>query len=309
MQFNAFVFPSPRPSYTHSELYGNLIYIPKDTAQWAITAPFVSFHLSGSVRNKESVLSCYGAFKAPCIPCLFLPAKHPTNKILIHFHGNAEDVGLTRDLLKLLRKELRVHVLAMEYRGYGVYTGSPTEGSLLQDAELLYLYVTTVFRFAPQNVILFGRSIGSGPACYLASKYPLHSLILMSAFTSLREVVKGFVGPLLQYLVAERFDNKEWLRTAQCPVFVVHGKKDGIVPPAHAEELCSVVKSSAKLHTPMEMDHNSFSFMQDFVYPLLMFYEEQGLSMYYRLKNSAGDKAEGSEAKLCIPIRAFNRPN
>ena len=316
MQFNSLVFPSPLPSYTHSSLYGSLIYIPKDVGQWSITAPFVSFPLSLKLRRKEVLLSQHGSHKGACVPCLFLPCKLPSNKILLHFHGNAEDVALTLDLLKLIRKELKVNILAMEYRGYGVYEGDSAANVILQDAETVFLYLTSVLRFPAEDIIVFGRSIGSGPACYLASKYNLHSLILMSAFTSLRDVVKGFVGSFLQFIVAERFNNKAWLAKAKCPVFIVHGKKDEIVSPSHAEELCAALKSSHQLHMPDDMDHNSFGFLQDFVCPLMDFYERLGLSLDHRLKDAANTSGSDAEcdptaecSKFYISIKAFNRPS
>ncbi|MDR3547190.1 MAG: alpha/beta hydrolase [Candidatus Pacebacteria bacterium] len=326
MQFNSIVFPHPRASYTSAELYGNLIYIPRDSEQWTITAPFVSFSLAANIRDKQSALRPCGSFTGPCVPCLFLPTKRQTTKILIHFHGNAEDVGQARKLLKTIRHELHVHVIAVEYRGYGVYReGEPAADSLLEDADLVYRYITTVLHFSPEDVIVFGRSIGSGPSCYLASKYSLHSLVLMSGFTSLREVAKGFVGSVLQFLVAERFENKEWLGSARCPVFIVHGRRDHLVPPKHALALRDAVKSQVKLHMPEDMDHNSFSFLQDFIYPLLQFYEEQGLSVDYRLKESATNttgsgssrsecgaegelESPGAAVKFYIPIKSFNRP-
>lgn len=55
------------------------------------------------------------------IPCLYLPCETAGNKLLIYFHGNAEDVGLAFDLLSSVGEELKMHVLAVEYPGYGLY--------------------------------------------------------------------------------------------------------------------------------------------------------------------------------------------
>ena len=58
------------------------------------------------------------------IPCLFLPHDEGATKILIYFHGNAEDIGLAFDLLCMIGHRLQVHVIAVEYPGYGLYKAS-----------------------------------------------------------------------------------------------------------------------------------------------------------------------------------------
>jgi abhydrolase domain-containing protein 17 len=107
------------------------------------------------------------------IPCLYLPcdADEGGNKIVIYFHGNAEDIGLAFDLLYMFGTKMRMHVLAVEYPGYGLYKGSkPDEMKMRADADTIYDYLTTVVGIKEQDVILWGRSMGSGPSSYLASR-------------------------------------------------------------------------------------------------------------------------------------------
>ena len=79
------------------------------------------------------------------IPCLYLPYDDPSSKILIYFHANAEDIGVAYDLLLLIGEQLKVHVLAVEYPGYGLYKSSPPdEHKMKQDAVIVYDYLTTV---------------------------------------------------------------------------------------------------------------------------------------------------------------------
>jgi len=59
------------------------------------------------------------------IPCLFMPNASGSSKLMIYFHGNAEDVGYASDLLDYIRTLLKVHVIAVEYPGYGIYDGYP----------------------------------------------------------------------------------------------------------------------------------------------------------------------------------------
>jgi pimeloyl-ACP methyl ester carboxylesterase len=127
---------------------------------------------------------------------LFLHYSLTTNKILIYFHGNAEDIGNSKDLLTVVKTYLKINCLAMEYPGYGIYkrrgssyfsNGSEesSEKTLLEDAHYLMEYLTKVLGIKPSDIILLGRSIGSGPATEMASIYNPSALILISAFTSL----------------------------------------------------------------------------------------------------------------------------
>ena len=300
MQLNFLVFPKPAASYTHSELFGKLIYVPKDSRQWAVTAPYVTSKCVSVLQEQEEKLKPYGGHRGECIPCLYLPWSDPSSKVLIYFHGNAEDLKLTQELMDVVRGNLQVHVIVMEYEGYGVYEGSTAADKILRDAEIVFHYVLQALGFSTKDVILFGRSIGSGPACLLASKYSVHSLILMSAFTSLRAVVKGYVGSLMQYLVADRFNNREYIKTVQCPVFFMHGKKDDIVPCQQSEELKQSLSSHSRLHMPEDMDHNCFDFEKDFIIPLLDYY-------YSELKFTS-EPQPPQTGFITLPIKAFNKP-
>ena len=109
----------------------------------------------------------------------------------------------------------------------------------MQDSEAVYEYLTAKLNIKPRNILLFGRSIGSGPATYLASKRETGALILMSAFTSIRAVVKDFAGKWAQYLIKERFNNFEAIPKVKCPVFFVHGQRDNLIPFSHSQDLHS----------------------------------------------------------------------
>lgn len=128
--------------------------------------------------------------------------------------------------------------MAVEYPGYGLYHGTPNEATIKQDAEAVYDFLIKI-RVKPQNTIIFGRSIGSGPATHLASCRKVGALVLMSAFTSIRDAVKDFVGKWAQYLVKQKFNNLEAIAKVTCPTFLIHGQKDTLIPFAHSEALHS----------------------------------------------------------------------
>ena len=132
-----------------------------------------------------------------------------------------------------------MNVMAIEYPGYGLYNGNIDDDRILQDAEYVYDYLTIKLKVNPLDIIVFGRSIGSGPASWLASKRRIGVLVLMSAFTSIRAVVKDIAGVVAQYLVRERFCNIDCMPKVTSPVFLVHGLQDRLISYRHSQALKS----------------------------------------------------------------------
>lgn len=101
------------------------------------------------------------------------------------------------DILTVNFYVLQVHVLAMEYPGYGVYEGEPNADQIALDAQNMYDYLTIVQGIPHSSILLFGRSIGSGPASLLASLRQPSALLLMSPFMSIRDIVREKAGNML----------------------------------------------------------------------------------------------------------------
>src|SRR5688572_21745853 len=107
--------------------------------------------------------------------------------------------------------------MAVEYPGYGLYKGAASDSQILADAEAVFDYLTSKLNMHPKDIIVFGRSMGSGPASYLASRKNVGALVLMSAFTSIRAVVRDLAGKWAQYLIKERFNNLDHMSRVTCP--------------------------------------------------------------------------------------------
>lgn len=168
----------------------------------------------------------------------------------------------------------------MEYPGYGIYPGEPSSDRILQDADVVFSYLTNTIGINPRNVILFGRSIGSGPATWLGSEKNPGALLLMSAYTSIRSVVKNIAGSVIQYLVADRFKNIDMMPRVTCPTFLVHGQRDTLIPFQSSQELHEVCGGPCSLVLPKEMDHNEFDFFDDLSIPFSSFLMQCGISVY-----------------------------
>jgi fermentation-respiration switch protein FrsA (DUF1100 family) len=125
----------------------------------------------------------------------------------------------------------------MEYRSYGTYKGNPTEDGINSDAETVFDFLTTEAHLKSTDIIVFGRSMGSGPATHLASIRSPASLLLMSPFKSIRDLVGTLVAKPLQFLIKERFRNIDKIGKVQCPTFIVHGQADRLIHYSHAQDL------------------------------------------------------------------------
>ena len=149
------------------------------------------------------------------IPCLLLTYPGGSAKLMLYFHANAEDLGRAYKFLSIVHTYLRMHVLAVEYPGYGVYTESPggtgtSADKITADADAVYRFLKDKLKWREADILVCGRSIGSGPACYLAASNAPGGLVLVSPHTSIRGVVKDQIfGSLAQYAIAERFRNLE----------------------------------------------------------------------------------------------------
>merc|ERR1719240_256863 len=104
------------------------------------------------------------------VPCLLLPYES-ARFLIIFFHSNAEDLGRCRWFCLFLRDQFQVHVLAVEYPGYGVCPGIATSVAAMENAQAALLFAMQVLKLPLSRVKLFGRSIGTGLALDLASKY------------------------------------------------------------------------------------------------------------------------------------------
>ncbi|EKX43977.1 hypothetical protein GUITHDRAFT_159758 [Guillardia theta CCMP2712] len=175
------------------------------------------------------------------IPLVYVP--WPGSKLTIIFsHANAEDLGLIFHHLKTLSEVLHVNVVGYDYTGYGHASGTPSELDCYADIAAVFAYLMTEKNLLPSQVVLYGRSIGSGPSCELASRVEVGGLILQSAFTSCIRVAYD-----VKYTAFDAFCNLQKMPKIKCPVFMIHGTRDDVVDFQHAKEL---FKMSRRPHRP-----------------------------------------------------------
>ena len=97
-----------------------------------------------------------------------------------------------------------MNILIVEYPGYSIYKEEKNADTVLEDSLEVFDFMTQTLKIEPENIIIFGRSIGSAPATYLSSQRKPGALILMSPFTSVRAVAENLVGNVIKFLISER---------------------------------------------------------------------------------------------------------
>ncbi|MDD5697053.1 MAG: alpha/beta hydrolase [Victivallaceae bacterium] len=184
------------------------------------------------------------------IAALFLPVKNSSYWIL-YSHGNGEDLYDLHPYLTRLYNQYGYSAAFYDYEGYGRSDGRPGEAEVYRDIETVYKYMTGKMNLSPGKIIVLGRSVGSGPACYLAEKYPVAGLILESPFTSALSVVTSLPLP------GDRFPNLDRIKKLKAPLLVIHGKKDRVIPFAHGRKLFNAAKGRKMFYEVPEAGHNN----------------------------------------------------
>jgi len=193
--------------------------------------------------------------------------------LLLYFHGNAECLTLAESQVLAISNYCNVSVLAMEYPGYGTYAdnGSASAEKVTEDAEYVYKFCIHDMGIDESDIIVFGRSMGSGPACFLAGTYHPRALCVMSGYTSIKRVATDQVG-WLRIFVAERFENIVQIAKARCPTFILHGRLDNVIPFHHGQALANAAVGTPKTFIDRpHMTHNDFNMNRDLLSPLQQF--------------------------------------
>lgn len=189
---------------------------------------------------------------------------------VVYSHGNAEDLTDLRPNLVRLSQELNVNILGYDYPGYGLSVGSCCEVACCRalQACIAYLGRQGVDR---SSIVLMGRSLGSGPAVDVASKQlGFAGLILQSPFLSiLRTRLSIYVASTMKD--ADLFDNAGKISHVDCPVFVLHGSKDSVVPLSHGEELWSRAPNAVRPWWVDGCNHNDVHSHADYALRLAEF--------------------------------------
>jgi fermentation-respiration switch protein FrsA (DUF1100 family) len=155
---------------------------------------------------------------------------------IIYFHGNAGHLGYRAEKFRTFAAA-GFGLVAVSYRGYGGSEGSPTQDGLYSDAAAALAYAREVLKIPQHRLILYGESLGTGIATYLATKHPDIALLVLEApYRSVEDRAKEMYPYLpVRYLITDRYPLLALLPAVKSPVLIFHGTKDVIIPFAHGQ--------------------------------------------------------------------------
>ena len=174
---------------------------------------------------------------------------------VVYFHGNGGNLSVWMPVLVALH-EHRLRVFAIDYRGYGLSTGTPSEEGLVRDAAAAVQHAVA-HRTPGKPLIYWGRSLGGAVAAAATRVVQPDGLILESTFPDKASVIRR--QPLLRALntlSTFRFPTVDWLDGFERPVMVMHGNRDSVIPYRLGEELFERLTSPKTFVTIRGADHN-----------------------------------------------------
>lgn len=255
-----------RPFISLASVYLMLAMIAVFFADWLIFIP-----PSPSYTAVYSGLRFLKTAKGESIAFVHLPAAEgrPT---LLYSHGNAEDLADS----KTLYDEFHVSglgVIAYDYPGYGLSTGTPDEASTQRAIMAVWKHLIAS-GISPSSIIITGRSVGGGPSVWLASQTEPAGLILISPFKSTFTTAFDLPFPLFP---RDRFPNLKRIRSLDRPLLVIHGEDDEVIPVSHGRALVEACASSdKKFHSISDAKHDDlFQIGGGEIFPLVRDFTER----------------------------------
>ena len=179
--------------------------------------------------------------------------EHAGTQAVVYFGGNAEDVSQD---LQPLSEAFPDHALyLLHYRGFGRSGGRPTEEALQRDALALF----DLAHKKHADVVVIGRSLGTGVAVRLASQRPVSRLVLVTPYDSLQELaVRQFPYVPVRWLLTDKFESWKYVAQIKAPAHLIMAEHDEVIPRASTEQLFSrFAKGAATLSVIPGVSHNT----------------------------------------------------
>ena len=190
----------------------------------------------------------------------WIPSDKKGAKTLLYLHGNSANMGKEAERAHLFHK-LGLSLLLIDYRGFGKSGGDfPSESQVFEDAEAAWQYLIQMKKIRPEEIFVYGHSLGGAIAIELALHHPeTPGLIIESSFTRARDLaVKNWWAHYipLDLLFVQRFDSISKVQSLRMPILFIHGTADPTVPYPMSQQLFATANSQKQLLLIPGGDHN-----------------------------------------------------
>ncbi len=174
----------------------------------------------------------------------------------VWFHGNAGNISHRLENLKLLWDLVGVQVFIFDYREYGKSGGRISREGTYKDAAAAYRYITQDRKVPADELILFGRSLGTALAVDLAVRLPCRALVLESPFTNSSDMAKLYAPFMFDWRPRVPYDNIGKIGQVRVPVMVIHGEQDEIIPVDMGRRVFAAAPEPKELYIIPGAHHN-----------------------------------------------------
>jgi fermentation-respiration switch protein FrsA (DUF1100 family) len=174
---------------------------------------------------------------------------------VLYFHGNAGNISHRLDRSKRLVERFGLDILLLDYRGYGLSEGRPSEAGLYRDARAAYAEAERR-GFPAGRILLFGESLGCAVAVQLATEKPSAGLVLETPFLSVPALARRYYPIVPGFLIRTRFDTAKKIGKISAPKLFIQAEDDEIVPESHARRLYELAPQPKELYRIPGAGHN-----------------------------------------------------
>jgi fermentation-respiration switch protein FrsA (DUF1100 family) len=176
-------------------------------------------------------------------------------RAVLFFHGNAGNIADRLDRARILNERFGLDVFLVDYRGYGRSQGEPSEEGLYRDARAIYRSALDQ-GFRPDQLVLFGESLGSAVAVQLALDRSCAGVVLETPFLSVPAMARVHYPFVPAFLIRSRFDNEQKIGAVKPPKLFLVAGRDEIVPPEQGRRLFDLAPEPKTLFVIPDAGHN-----------------------------------------------------
>lgn len=184
---------------------------------------------------------------------------------LLWFYGNGENIASIWPILRDLQPPGSA-LLVADYPGYGGSGGRTTEVGIYEAADVAYAALAGRPGVDPRRIYVYGRSLGSAPATWVATRHPVAGLVLESPFTSAADMARHAYAILPRFILRLKLDNLARIKQVRCPVLLFHGTADRLVPTAMGLELAAAATAPVEVVLIQGSGHNETYALGDTAY-------------------------------------------